>query len=92
MVVGAMPKREAVTRSMTERDTASTSRLLIGRDIFQFRQLLQPADETVGPVVQFVRIGVFERVLVLRAAHPIVHSNVLHRLHEQLYALNLVQL
>ena len=31
------------------------SRLLIGGDVFQFRQLLQPVDETVGPVIQFVR-------------------------------------
>ena len=65
------------------------SSLLIGGDIFQFRQLLQPNNETVGPVIQFIGIGVFERVLVLRAAHPIVHRNVLHRLHEQLDSLNL---
>ena len=67
------------------------SGLLIGGDIFQFRQLLQAADEAVGPVIQFIRIGVFERVLVLRAAHAIIHRNVLHWLHEQFYALNLVQ-
>ena len=67
------------------------SRLLIGRDIFQFRRLLQTGDETVGPVIQFIGIGVFERVLVLRAAHPIVHSNVLHRLHEEFYSLNLIE-
>ena len=68
------------------------SRLLIGGNVFQFRQLLQPADETVGPVIQFIRIGIFQRVLVLRAAHPVVHGNVLHRLHEQLDSLNLIQL
>jgi hypothetical protein len=63
--------------------------LLIGGNIFQFRQLFQPFDETVGPVIQFICIGIFERVLVLRATYPIVHGNVLHRLHKQLYSLNL---
>ena len=70
---------------------SQSPRLLIGGDIFQFRQLLQPADEAVGPVIQFIRVRIFERVLVLRAAHAIVHRNILHRLHEQLYTLNLVQ-
>lgn len=68
------------------------SRLLIGGDIFQLRQLIQPADESVGPVIEFIGVRVFESVLILRPAHPIVDRNVLHRLHKQLYALNLAQL
>ena len=59
-----------------------SSGLLVGGNVLQFRQLLQTGDEAVGPVVQFIRVGVFERVLVLGAADAIVDSNVLHRLHE----------
>ena len=90
MVEGAMPKSRGGDPVDHQR-YGQPSHLLIGGDVFQFRQLLQPVDETVGPVIQFIRIGVFERVLVLRAAHPIVHGNVLHRFHEQLDSLNLVQ-
>ena len=67
------------------------SQLLIGGHVFQFRQLVQAADETVGPVIQFIGIGVFKRVLVLRAADAIIHRNVLHRLHKEFYALDLVE-
>ena len=66
--------------------------LLVGGHVFQFRQLLQLLDEAVGPQVQLVRIGIFERVLVLRAAHAVIHRDVLHRLHEELDALHLLQL
>ena len=65
------------------------SGLLIGSDILQFRQLLQLGDETIRPVIEFIGVGIFECVLVLRAAHPVVHGDVLHRLHEQLDSLNL---
>ena len=58
------------------------SQLLIGRDVFQLRQLLQSVDEAVGPGIQLGGVGVFERVLVLRAAHPVVYADVLHRFHD----------
>ena len=56
--------------------------LLIGGHVFQVGHLLQPVDEAVGPVVQFVGVGIFERVLVLCAAYAVVDGNVLHGLHE----------
>src|ERR1700723_42989 len=62
--------RDAKSRSGNAVDhprNRQPSHLLVGGDIFQFWQLLQPAYETVGPVVQFIRVWVFERVLVLRA-------------------------
>jgi hypothetical protein len=37
---------------------SQTAHLLIGGDILQFRQLLKPSDESVGPVVEFVSVGV----------------------------------
>ena len=84
-------RRNAQSRScgpVNHQRYSQPSRLLIGSNILQFRQLLQLVDETVGPGIQFVRIGVFERVLVLRAAHPVIHGNVLHRFHKQLDSLN----
>ena len=65
MVVGAMPRREAVTRSMIEIDGAAAG-LLVGGDVFELRQLLQAGDEEGGPVVELVDVGIFEGVLVLR--------------------------
>ena len=67
------------------------SQLLIRRNVLQLRQLLQPVDEAVGPDIQFGGIGVFQRVLVLRAAHSVIYADVLHRFHEQLDSLNPVQ-
>ena len=69
-----------------------SSGLLIGCDVLEFWQLLQAANETVGPIVQFVLVGIFEGVLILRPANAIIDGDVLHRLHEQLNPLHLVQL
>ena len=59
-----------------------TAGLLIGGNVFQAGQLLEPGDETIGPVIQLIRVGIFERVLVLRAAHAIVNGDVLNGLHK----------
>ena len=85
-----MPSRDAVTRSIIERDRAR-ARLLVGGHVFQLGQLLQFGDKLVGPLVQFVRVGIFKRVLVLRAAHAIVDRDVLHRLHVEMDARHLLQ-
>ena len=52
---------------------------------------MQFRDEAVGPIVQFVRIGIFQRVLILSAADAVVDGDVLHRLHVELDSLNLLQ-
>ena len=70
---------------------SETASLLIGGNVFQFRQLLEPRDETIGPLIQLIHVGVFERVLVLRPAHAVVDGDVLHGLHKQLDSLNLIQ-
>ncbi len=69
-----------------------TAHLLVGRNIFELRQLLQPGDKAIGPVIQFVLVRVLQRVLVLRPAHPVIDRDVLHRLHEELNALHILQL
>ena len=62
--------------------------LLVRRHIRKLRQLLHLVDKPAGPQIQLVRVGVFQRVLILSAAHPVVHGNILHRLHEELNALD----
>ena len=63
--------------------------LLIGGHVFQLRQLLQLVDKPVGPKIQLVYVRIFQRVLVLGPAHPVIDRDVLHRLHEQLDAAHL---
>ena len=65
--------------------------LLIGGNIGQLGQLLQLRDEPAGPEVQFVRVRIFQRVLVLRAADAVVDGDVLHRRHVQDNPLHLLQ-
>ena len=36
-----------------------------------------------GERIQLVDVGIFQGVLELRAADPVLHGNILHRLHEQ---------
>ncbi len=66
--------------------------MLVGGDVLDILHLLQLFDESVGPKLQLVRGGVFQRVLILGAARAVVHGDVLHRLHEQLNPLNVLQL
>ena len=88
-------RRDAEPRScnaVNHQRYGQPSRLLIGGNIFQFGQLLQLPDEPVSPVVEFIGVGVFERVLVLRSTYTVIDRNVLHRLHEQLNSLHLAEL
>src|ERR1700730_837743 len=60
--------RDAETRSshtINREIHGEAARLLIARDILQLGQLLQASDESIGPIVQFTDVGVFEGVLVL---------------------------
>ncbi len=52
-----------------QRDRARAG-LLIGCHILQLRQLFQLCDKAIGPQIQLIHIGIFQRVLILRAAHP----------------------
>ncbi len=66
--------------------------LLIAAHVPQFRQFLEGCDQPGGPAVQFVGVGVLEAVLVLGPADPVLHRQVLHRLHEERDALELGEL
>ncbi len=66
-------------------------RLLVGGHVAELRQRLHFRDELRRPLVQFVGIRVFERVLILRAAHAVFHRQILHRLHVQRDAFDLRQ-
>ena len=65
--------------------------LLIGGDIAHGRQLAQLVDQSRGPDRQLLRVGIFHRILILGAADPIFHRQVLHRLHVQGDAVDLRQ-
>ena len=73
-----------------QRDRQPSS-LLVGCDILELRQAFQFRDKAIGPIVQFVRIGIFERVLILGAADAVIHRDVLHRLHVERDSLHLLQ-
>ena len=62
--------------------------LLIGGDVAQIRQRLEPFHEPGDPGGQIVGVGGFHAVLILRATDAIFHSQVLHSLHEQLNPFN----
>jgi hypothetical protein len=56
---------------------------LIAADIPQLRPYLQALQQFRSPAIQFLRIGVFQRILKLGAADAIFHGEILHRLHVQ---------
>ena len=57
--------------------------LEVAAHVTELRQLLERRHQLVGPFVQFLGIGVLQAVLVLGPAHPVLHGEVLHRLHVQ---------
>ena len=91
MVVGAMPRRDAVTRSISS-EIARRAGLLIGGYVLQLGQLLELGDKLAGPLLQFVGVGIFQRVLILGAADAIVDGDVLHRLHVEVNPGDLLQI
>jgi len=68
------------------------TQLLICDNIGQLWQLLQLCDQSARHGIQLGLVGIFHRVLILGAAHDIVDGQILHRLHVQLDALDLLQL
>ena len=69
-----------------------TGSLLVGGQVAQLRDRLQFGHELGRPVIQFARIGIFQGVLILRAAHAIFDGEVLHRLHIERNAIDLFQI
>ena len=67
--------------------------LLIAGDIAQFRQRFEASPRICGAQrVKFVGVRIFQAVLILRPAHTVFDSEILHRLHEQRDAFDLRQL
>ena len=67
------------------------ARLLIGGDALELRQIIETVHETVRPQGQFVRIRILERVLVLRAAYPVIDRDILHGRHIKVDSLHLLE-
>ncbi len=68
------------------------ARLLVGRDVAQLRKLLQFVHERCRPCVQFLRVGIFQRVLILSAADAVLDRQILDRLHKKRDPINLFEL
>src|SRR6266478_3143172 len=63
--------------------------LLVAGDVTQLGQLLELFHEARDPIAQLFGVYILQAVLKLRAADAIFHGEVLHRLHEQRYAVHL---
>ena len=68
-----------------------TDVLLVAGDVAQFRQGFSLAMNFGTHVGQFLRVGIFQRVLKLRAADAVFDGEILHRLHEERDAFDLRQ-
>ena len=76
---------------MIERERRSRG-LLVRGDVLQFGQGLQFGEQLGRQVVEFVEIGILQRVLILRARGAAADGHVLRRLQKQLRAFDLVEL
>ena len=78
MFCGVMPRREAVSRSMT-RWALEAAELLIAGDVGQDVKLclLELGDHLVGPERELGGVGVLDRVLVLGAGDAVFYGEVL---------------
>ena len=82
-VRGVMPRREAVSRSMTSVAQQALV-LLVAGDVAQFPGCdCSFSMKLRRPVSQFLGVDIFQGVLILRAADAVFHGQVLHRLHEE---------
>ena len=70
---------------------AQAVHLLIGCHVAQLGNVLQPRHHLRHERIQLVGVGIFQRVLILRAADAILHGQILHRLHVQRDARHLGQ-
>ena len=86
-----MPSREAVSRSIDHAGLQPVV-LLIAGHVAQLRQASRASPTSLRhPLAQFLGVGIFQAVLILRAADAGFDRQVLHRLHEQRDALDLGQ-
>ena len=83
----AQPRR---SRAIDVQVHAYAVGLLIGCNVTHLRDSAQLGYKPVGPQVKFILVGVFERVLVLRAADAIIDSQVLHGLQVEVDTSDLV--
>ena len=78
---GVTPSRDAVSRSIVD-VRLQPAVLLVAGDVGELRQRAQRVDAAAATHVRKLgRVGVLERVLVLRAADAVLDGQVLHRLH-----------
>ena len=81
-------QKDLASHAIDDEPGFRAARLLVRRQIAQLREPLQLLHQLRGPGIQFFRVGIFEGVLILRAADPAVDLHILHGLHKQRDALD----
>ena len=71
--------------------SADSIRLLIRNHVGDFWELAEFCDKFHRPVVEFVNVGILERILVLRPADAVVDRQILNRLQVQMNSGNLLR-
>ena len=66
--------------------------LQVAGDVGELWNLPQPIHQPGHPEAQLVGVGILDAELVLRAAHPVLDGQILHRLHVERDALHLREL
>ena len=89
--VGAMPSRDAVTRSI-DSETARPPVCWSVATSSSSGSLFNSPTNLLVHSFNSLLIGILQRVLVLGAADAVIHRDVLHRLHVELHALDLRRL
>src|ERR1700752_415832 len=87
-------RRDAQSRrrdAINDKGSLCSHRLLIGRNVLELRQRLQPVHEAGGPSVQLVLVRIFQTVLVLRSTDAILDSQILNWLHVKSDSINFRQ-
>ena len=85
MAFGVMPKRGGGS-AVDDEGFGLTSKLLVGDDVCELGELLEAGHDLAGDLIKLGLAGIFDRVLILGAADPIVDGEVLNGLHVELDA------
>ena len=78
-------------RPVDDEILSQPARLLISRDVSQFRLLSQLCKHSFSPSIEFALIRIFQCVLELVTAGTIINREVLHGLHIEMYAFDIRQ-
>ncbi len=78
--------------AIDDQGSGQAGSLLIGGEVAQFRNGREFGHKLRRPEIEFLQVGIFQRVLILRAADAVLYGQVLHRLHVQRDAVDFLEL